>query len=269
MAAGRADSVDGDQHPRPHGDAGVDGVPQPHVHVIPGADVAHRGEAGIQSSLGVAGGVQRLLRRKAEAVVVESLVVVVLELEGEVDVGIDEARQEGRVAEIDHPRTRRHRDAVAGRGDRAALDHHDAVVDQPAGDTVEQVGRLQDDRRLRLPELAGRLGGERDGDEREQRAEGDGEGRSRRAAVGHGSSWEAGPFAWNAWDGGWVRRSGVDGRSRRLARQGRPIMSHEGPARGTIAMPSIDRGRSAGRRSRGAFGSSVATSSSSCGIVDD
>ena len=97
----------GGQHARALGDAGFDCVPQSDVDEILGAYVAHGGEAGLQRTARIERGVVSLLGRKAHDVVVEAAVVVLLQLQRQVHVGIDETGEDCCISQVDHARPRR------------------------------------------------------------------------------------------------------------------------------------------------------------------
>src|SRR6202022_2469554 len=109
------------------------------------AQVAHGGEAGLQRGPRVAhradGGAQRAVAELQNR-------RVLVGAGAEVDVAVDESRQQGGVAEIDHLRPRRGRQRGGGpRGDDAlALDQHGGALAQAAGQAVEEPRRLQIDR---------------------------------------------------------------------------------------------------------------------------
>jgi hypothetical protein len=147
VPARRADGVVGDQHARPFRDPGVDGVAQAERHVVDRADVAHGGEAGLQGPPGVEGGVVGLLGGEAHDVLEEVAVPVVRHLHVEVDVGVDEAGQEGRVAEVDHPRAGRRRQVLADLGDVIPLDDHHAGGQGALRGGGEDARGLEHDRR--------------------------------------------------------------------------------------------------------------------------
>ena len=111
MTAGGADAVRRRQHARTDGDAGIDGVAQADVHEVHGPDVAHRGEARLERAPCIQGTVERLLGRETHDAVVHEVVVILFELEREVRVRIDKARQQRRIPEIDDRRPGRGRAA--------------------------------------------------------------------------------------------------------------------------------------------------------------
>jgi len=92
VSAGGADGVDGGEDARPRRQPGVDGVAQADVDVVLGADVPHRGEAGLEGLLRVRAGVEGLLRRLAHHALEEVEVEVVARLAGEMHVRVDESR---------------------------------------------------------------------------------------------------------------------------------------------------------------------------------
>ena len=129
----------GREDPRPGSDARVDRVAQPDVDEVFGADVAHGGEAGFQRAPRVERGVQRLLGGEAHHAGVEEVVVVLLELHGEVRVRVDEARQDRGIAQVDEARAGRHRGAdrddviPAHDDDRVALELRAGRVEHARG----------------------------------------------------------------------------------------------------------------------------------------
>ena len=147
MAAGRADGVPGCDHARPDDHAFVDRVAQADVLPIAGADVAHGRESRFERPLRIQRRGVRLLDRKTQHLIVESLVVVLLELAIQMRVCVDEAWQQRRVAEIDDRRVCRHR--TADRRDLVAVDHERAALRELARLAVEQIRRFQHDRRAR------------------------------------------------------------------------------------------------------------------------
>ena len=142
VPAGRADAVHRGEHARALGDAGVDGVAQADVDEVVRADVAHRGEAGFERAPGVHGRVHGLLGGKAHQAVVEAAVVVLVELIREVRVRVDEARQQGRIAEIDDARAGG-LSAGADRHDAIAAHHHGGAILECGAGGIEHVGGLQ------------------------------------------------------------------------------------------------------------------------------
>ena len=102
----------------------------------------------------------RLFGRMAERVFEVIPVPVLAGLTGEVDVRIDEARQQRRVAEVDDLRVRRNGDAGAGGDDAIAVDDDHAIRQHVVGCGIEDMCGLQRDRFRGLRESDG--GGERD-----------------------------------------------------------------------------------------------------------
>ena len=161
MAAGRADGVRGRDHARTDDHAVVDGVAQSDVDEVAGADIAHRGEARFERALRVQRGRVRLLDRKAQHLLVERLVEILLKLAVQVRMRVDEARQQRRVAEIDHLGVRRRR--AADRHDLVAFDDDRSTLRELARLAVEQVRRFQHDRPSALRAVRGRYECRRDG----------------------------------------------------------------------------------------------------------
>ena len=111
MTAEGADAVRRRQHARTDGDASIDGVAETDVDEVLRPDIAHRGEACLERAPRVESAVERLLGRETHDAVVHEVVVILFELEREVRVRIDKARQQRRIPEIDDPRPRRGRAA--------------------------------------------------------------------------------------------------------------------------------------------------------------
>src|SRR4029078_12313253 len=123
--------------------AAVDGVAQPEAEVVAGADVAHGGEARLEGLLRVHAGVKGLLRRLAHDALEEVEVEVLARLEGEVDVGVDEAGQQRDVAEVDDLRAGGDGDVDAGNA--VAGDDDGGVGDDVVGGAVEETGGFEGD----------------------------------------------------------------------------------------------------------------------------
>jgi hypothetical protein len=155
VAAGRADRVGGRDDARTGHVALVDRLAQAHVVELGRADVANGGEAGLQGDLGVAG-----LDHAPEGVaVLQAVVAADLGDAVEMDVHVDQARQQGRARQVDHLGPGRNRVArLAHRRDPAVGDHHLRIVDILAGGHVEQPRGAHhlDLRRLRQRRGAGR-----------------------------------------------------------------------------------------------------------------
>ena len=101
MTAGGAHRVIRHQHARPRDDARLDRVAQSQRNVIVGSDIAYRGDAGLESRLGVLSAVERLLRREAHDAVVEIFVPVIARHLGEMHMGVDHTGQQCRIAQVD------------------------------------------------------------------------------------------------------------------------------------------------------------------------
>ena len=78
-----------------------DRVAKTYVDEVGGPDIAYRREARFERPFRVQRCVVRLLDRKAQQLIVEAFVEVLLHLTVEVDVRVDETRQERRVAQVD------------------------------------------------------------------------------------------------------------------------------------------------------------------------
>ncbi len=102
-----AQGIAGHEHSGAGDDAGIDGVAQAHVDVVAGAHVAHGGEAGHEGLACVVSRANGLLGDGPPQVVEGRLVPVVPQLAGEMHVGVDEARKQRSVAEIDDRRAGR------------------------------------------------------------------------------------------------------------------------------------------------------------------
>src|SRR5208337_1329118 len=125
MAAGGTEGVNGDQHARA-GDVTVgNGVAKADVEVIGGTDIADGGEAGHESDTGVYAGIKGALRDGFLEAFQFFFIVVVGIREGEMGVGVDEAREKSCIAQID--------DLGAGEDGRISADRHNAA----AGDNDE------------------------------------------------------------------------------------------------------------------------------------
>ena len=107
MAAGGADRHGGDQHARAGNLAAVDRVTQRHVEIARRADVAHRGEAGIERAPGQGGRQHRVVHDALG----QRVAVVVAGAGGgigaEMHVHVDQARQQRGVAQVDQLSRRR------------------------------------------------------------------------------------------------------------------------------------------------------------------
>jgi hypothetical protein len=163
----RADRVGRDQHPRSGHLACVDRVPEAHVDEVARADVAHGGEAGQQGATCVLGRDDRLLGNGLLQRVQLVLLPVQAGLEAQVSVGIHEAGQQGRIAEVDDPRAGRHLGARARGDDLAVGDDHDAGGHHGVGLAVvetrgaEDGGWLGGGRGERQPRMSRVTGGEK------------------------------------------------------------------------------------------------------------
>ncbi len=123
VAAGDADAAAGAQHPRPGHEAGAHGVAHAQLGVVAAAEIAHRGDAGLdrlpraQHRLDDGGG-ERVLQQRGSG--------VGLGAEAEVDVTVDEPGQQRQPVESpDRPRRRL---ALADHGgDAPLLDDHRAA----------------------------------------------------------------------------------------------------------------------------------------------
>ena len=144
MAAGRAEAVGRADDARTLDLAFLDRLAQADVVPGIGADVPHRGEAGLQRLHRV-----RHREHRPEAIVeLEAGVAAVRRIAIEVHVHVDEAGQQGHAGQIEAPR--RGRDLNLGsrsrRGDAAIADDHDRLLDDFARRDVDQpIGADRDD----------------------------------------------------------------------------------------------------------------------------
>src|SRR5450759_4089602 len=109
--------MDGYEHSRADCPSVVDGVAQTDVDVVVSADVAHRGEAGVDRLARKSRGQDGLLRRLPHQSLKVLKVVVVAILLGEMYVRIDQAGEECGIPEVDYLRVRGDVDVGAGRDD--------------------------------------------------------------------------------------------------------------------------------------------------------
>src|SRR5207248_2708795 len=108
----------------------IDAALQAQVGEIVRAEHARSGDPAEKRPARVGVGLQRLLRRERHQVLDEGLGEVVLRFAGEMDVRVDQAGKQGRVAEIDHLRVRRHLHAASDGDDPVAFDDHGGALDQ-------------------------------------------------------------------------------------------------------------------------------------------
>src|SRR5438552_3468271 len=132
VAARGADDVTGGQHARPFGDPGVDRVAQPDVDEVVGAHVAHGSEPCSERALCVQRGIQSLFGRETHHLVVDVVVIVPLEFIRKMRMGVDEAREKGRIAQIDDPRSGGRRPCPHRHDPVAPHDHSGAVLERRA-----------------------------------------------------------------------------------------------------------------------------------------
>src|ERR1035437_495742 len=144
MPAGGAEGVDGDQHARAGNLAGVDGVAQADIDVIAGPHVAHGGEAGHQGAAHDIDGIERALRNVLLEGVQFLYAVVALVGVSEVGVRVDQAGEQGGVAEIDGFGAGGKRRLGADGGDLTVGDHYKAGRDHVIDLAVEHVGGFED-----------------------------------------------------------------------------------------------------------------------------
>src|SRR5437016_2124126 len=142
VAARGADDVTGGQHARPFGDPGVDRVAQPDVDEVVGAHVAHGSEPCSERALCVQRGIQSLFGRETHHLVVDVVVIVPLEFIGKMRMGVDEAREKGRIAQIDNLCSGGRRACPHRHDPVAPHDHSGAVLERRAG-RVEQMRGLE------------------------------------------------------------------------------------------------------------------------------
>src|SRR5205814_1573590 len=107
------------------------------------AEVTHGGEPCVQRAARVLGRVLRLLRRPAEEAVHGIAVPARAGLEREMRVGVDQARKQRDVSEVDHLRPCWGRSADPR--DALAVDHHQCRLDDGARPGVEHPGCFQRD----------------------------------------------------------------------------------------------------------------------------
>jgi hypothetical protein len=141
MSAGGTDRMNSHEHARSGDVAGGDGVAQADVDVVARAEVAHRGHSGVDGLARVGRGQQRLLRRMPHQTFEVLAVVVLTRLEAEMSVGVDESRQQGHIAEIDHLGSRGN--GTADRLDARSFDDDDGVRHDRVGRAIEETRRFQ------------------------------------------------------------------------------------------------------------------------------
>ena len=149
VAAASAERIHGHQHVRARGHARVDRVPQTDVDVVGRPDVPHGGEPRHQRLARVRRGDDGFLGDRAAKAGDGIGVPVCGALERHVRVGVDEPGKQRDVAQIDHARAGRNRDARACGGDLAPLHHDDAIGDRAVAAAVEETVRLDDSHRRR------------------------------------------------------------------------------------------------------------------------
>jgi hypothetical protein len=84
-------------------------------------------------------------------------VIVLIILLGEVDVRIDEARQQRRIAEVDHLRVGGYVDICASSDDAVALHDHDTIANDSVRGAVEEPRGAEHDRFRRRGRLSEHL----------------------------------------------------------------------------------------------------------------
>ena len=172
VPAASAEGVGRDEHARAGDGARGDPVPQAHVHVVGGAEVADRREAREERLPREFGRADCLLG--GGALEVEDFVpeIVGSQIHREVHVAVDEAGEQRRVPEVDDRRARGDGDPSADRLDLRAFDDDHGVRRDGVAAGVKEPLRLQD-----RDGCGWRLGG---GERTGEQAEGDGdEGRER------------------------------------------------------------------------------------------
>jgi hypothetical protein len=143
VPAAHPQGVQRHEQARSHDIARGDGVAQRRVDPVRGTHLAHRGDAGEQRAPGVGGGPQCLRWDRATQVVDGVAVPVVAHLDAQVRVGVDDARQQRGVAQLDDPRAGRHRQGAAYGLDASTCDEHDGVAHARVAPSVEQPRGLQ------------------------------------------------------------------------------------------------------------------------------
>ena len=149
VSAPASDRVFRDRQPRTLREPEIDAALQAQVGEIVCAEHARSGDPAEKRPARVGVGLQRLLRRERHQVLDEGLGEVVLRFAGEMDVRVDQAGKQGRVAEIDHLRVRRHLHAASDGDDPVAFDDHDGAVDQRTRRGIEQARRSEREPRWR------------------------------------------------------------------------------------------------------------------------
>ena len=149
MAAGRADPISRDQHPRTDDNSLRDRIAQRDIDKITAASktaaqIAHRGEARFDRDPRVGDRHQRELGDIRLQQLQPALIKVAGEIKSDVRVRIHESRRKRGVTEIDHLRAGGNRQVAPRVGDRGSLDNDDTVRDQRLRFAVEEACRLQD-----------------------------------------------------------------------------------------------------------------------------
>ena len=131
MPARRRERLDGDQQARPGDASGGDRIAQRDVGEVTAAEVTRRGEACQQRLARVGNALDRSARRRLREILVRRLLFAARE----VHVGVDEARKQGYVTELDIDLLARHprRDS----NDRALVDLDHLVAKHPSGLDLE------------------------------------------------------------------------------------------------------------------------------------
>ena len=156
VATGGGESHRGDEHARSDEVTGVDRVAQRNVEVLTGADVAYRGEAGLDGTPGVGRGAHGRIEHRAP----EEPVVVRGATRREVGVHVDESREQRGLAQVDDGRAGGDGEVASDLRDAVAGDEHDGILGEAARGRVEEA-RGPDRRPLRRPRVGARLRGQR------------------------------------------------------------------------------------------------------------
>jgi len=141
MAAGGAERDAGGEDARTVGEAAIDGITEPDVDPLGGADVAHGREAGQQRDARDGAGFKGLLGGRGAQVVIFGQIAVHAERVGQMRVRVDQAGQQSGVAQI-------HDFRAGGRGpahlgDLPVLNDDQAWRDGLVGSAVEQARGFQ------------------------------------------------------------------------------------------------------------------------------
>jgi hypothetical protein len=146
VAGGGADGHHRRQDARARYDPLPDGVAQADVELVVAPQVADGGEAGEKRSPGVDRGADGNLGERHLEEVELVLAPVVRDLGGDVGMGVDQAGEEGGVAEVDHPGPGRNGRGWPGGQDAVPLDHDHARRREAVRSPVEEAGGADDHR---------------------------------------------------------------------------------------------------------------------------